>query len=167
MRWSTHFALENQFFSTLAVRVTVESGKTHQVRFPSRSANSFGRRMAYQYVREPMSSDDADRLANACKSVQEKLIVWPMLDGGLRVSELCGLTPNNIQWQQRCLRIKGKGGPYGTKSKARVVPMSARVRTIFEPYFALNERFPVGVRRAQEVVKEVVLESLPLEYGVR
>jgi integrase/recombinase XerD len=111
--------------------------------------------MAYQYVREPLTQDDADALGNECNTAQEKLIIWPMLDCGLRVSEVCSLTPKHIQWQQRCLRIKGKGGPYGKKSKARVVPMSSRVRAIFEPYFALNDEFPVGVRRAQKVVKEV------------
>ena len=145
--------MENKCFPAQIDRDTVKPRKANQVRFPSRSANFLWRGMAYQYVREPLSSEDSDRLANACKTVQEKLIVWPMLDGGLRVSELCGLTPNNIQWQQRCLRIKGKGGPYGTKSKVRVVPMSARVRTIFEPYFALNDEFPVAIRRAQKIVK--------------
>lgn len=111
--------------------------------------------MAYQYVREPLTLEDADRLANACESAQEKLIVWPLLDCGLRVSELCSLTPKQIQWQQRCLRIKGKGGPFGKSSKARVVPMSGRVRTIFEPYFALHDSFPVGPRQAQKVVKRI------------
>ena len=111
--------------------------------------------MAYQYVREPLTQEDADCLANSCETIQEKLIIWPLLDCGLRVSELCGLTPKQIQWQQRSLRIKGKGGPFGKQSKARVVPMSVRVRAIFEPYFALHDSFPVGVRRAQKVVKAV------------
>lgn len=111
--------------------------------------------MAYQYVREPLTQEDADRLANACETTQEKLIIWPLLDCGLRISELCGLTPKHIQWQQRCLRIKGKGGPYGKNSKSRVVPMSVRVRAIFEPYFAIHDSFPVGVRSAQKTVKTV------------
>ena len=111
--------------------------------------------MAYQYVREPLTGEDADRLANACQTTQEKLIVWPLIDCGLRVSELCSLTPAKIQWQQRCLLIKGKGGPYGQKSKSRVVPMSLRVRSIFEPYFALNDSFPIGTRQAQKTVKSV------------
>ena len=68
--------------------------------------------MAYQYVREPLTQEDADRLADACQTTQEKLIIWPLLDCGLRISELCGLTPKYIQWQQRCLRIKDKGGPH-------------------------------------------------------
>jgi integrase/recombinase XerD len=48
--------------------------------------------MAYQFVREPLRPEEADRLCNACKTTDEKLIVWTLLDTGLRVSELCALT---------------------------------------------------------------------------
>jgi integrase/recombinase XerD len=39
--------------------------------------------MAYQYVREPLKQEDADKLTNACETTQEKLVVWPLLDRGL------------------------------------------------------------------------------------
>ena len=55
--------------------------------------------MPYQFVREPLIPEDADKLANACETLQEKLIIWTLLDTGLRVSELCNLTLENIQWQ--------------------------------------------------------------------
>ena len=67
--------------------------------------------MAHQFVREPLRAEEADRLANACRSLEEKLIVWTLLDTGLRVSELCSLTLDNVQWQQRALRVTGKAGP--------------------------------------------------------
>ena len=67
--------------------------------------------MAHQFVREPLRAEEADRLANACRSPEEKLIVWTLLDTGLRVSELCSLTLDNVQWQQRALRVAGKAGP--------------------------------------------------------
>ena len=73
--------------------------------------------MPYQYVREPLRSEEADQLCHSCESIKEKLIVWTLMDTGLRVSELCSLTPQNILWQQKALRISGKGGPYGKKSK--------------------------------------------------
>src|SRR5205807_10345465 len=95
------------------------------------------------------------RLANACQTVEEKLIVWTLLDTGLRVSELCSLTLDNLQWQQRALRVTGKRGPHGTRNKQRVVPLSARVRALLEPYFALNDRWFVGTRQAQKIVKRV------------
>lgn len=111
--------------------------------------------MAYQYVREPLRADEADKLCNACKTVEEKLVVCVLLDTGLRVSELCSLTPENILLQQKTLRISGKGGHYGKKSKKRVVPMSQRVQTLLEHYFAINDTFPIGVRQAQKIVKDI------------
>ncbi len=51
--------------------------------------------MAYQYVREPLTAEDVDMLCQACNTLQEKLIIWVLLDTGLRVSELCSLTPHH------------------------------------------------------------------------
>jgi integrase len=70
-----------------------------------------GLTMAYQYVREPLRAEEADRLCHACQTTEEKLVLWTLLDTGLRVSELCGLTPQQLLWQQKALRISGKGGP--------------------------------------------------------
>jgi len=111
--------------------------------------------MPYQFVREPLRAEEADQLCQACGTMLEKLIVWILIDTGLRVSELCALTSENIMWQQRSLRISGKGGPYGKKSKKRVVPMSNRVRALLEHYYALNETFPVGARQVQKIVKGI------------
>ena len=106
-------------------------------------------------MREPLTADESDRLSNACETPTERLVVWPLFDTGLRVGELCGLTSKDVLWQQRQLRVKGKGGPYGRKTKVRVVPMSSRVRTLLEHHFALEKAFPVKTRRAQDIVKAV------------
>ena len=37
--------------------------------------------MPYQYVREPLTAEESDRLANACDTPTEKLVVWTLLDG--------------------------------------------------------------------------------------
>jgi len=89
--------------------------------------------MAHQFVREPLRAEEADRLANACRSPEEKLIVWTLLDTGLRVSELCSLTLDNVQWQQRSPRVTGKADPHGSRRKQRIIQLSARVRAILEP----------------------------------
>ena len=111
--------------------------------------------MPYQYVREPLTTDESDRLSNACETSTERLVVWSLLDTGLRVSELCGLTSKNVLWQQRQLRVKGKGGPLGKDTKVRVAPMSSRVRALLEHHFALEKAFPVKTRGAQDIVKAV------------
>jgi integrase/recombinase XerD len=111
--------------------------------------------LAYQYVREPLRGEEADELANACETPLEKLVVWTLLDTGLRVSELCSLSIKDILWQQKQIRVKGKGGPYGSKTKQRIVPMSARVRKLLEWHFAESNTFPIGPRRVQKLVKEI------------
>lgn len=70
--------------------------------------------MPYQYKREPLTQDEANRLANACKTHEEKLVVWTLLDTGLRGSELATFTKDHLDWQGHQLTVYGKGGPYGT-----------------------------------------------------
>ena len=69
--------------------------------------------MRYQYKREPLTADEATRLANACNPHEEKLVVWTLLDTGLRVSELANLKRPNLDWQTHRVMIYGKGGPFG------------------------------------------------------
>src|SRR5438309_792133 len=64
--------------------------------------------MPYQFVREPLRGEEADQLCQACGTMLEKLIIWILIDIGLRVSELCSLTSQDILWQQKSLRISGK-----------------------------------------------------------
>ena len=111
--------------------------------------------MAYQYIREPLRAEETDALSHACETTQAKLIIWTLIDTGLRVSELCRLTSQHILWQQKALRIPGKGGPYGTRSKQRVVPMSRRIQPLMEHYFAMHDTWFVGPRQVQKMVKRV------------
>lgn len=47
--------------------------------------------MPYQYKREPLTPDEANRLASACETHPERLIVWTLLDTGLRVAQLAAV----------------------------------------------------------------------------
>jgi integrase/recombinase XerD len=111
--------------------------------------------MPYQYKREPLTQDEATRLANACQQHTERLAVWTLLDTGLRVSELAGLTRQHLDWQQHRLMIYGKGGPYGSHSKRRVLPLSSRVRPLIEHHFSLHETLGMGARTVERLVKRV------------
>lgn len=90
----------------------------------------------------------------ACSTLQEKLVVWTLLDTGLRVHELCGLTSQNVDWQSHQLIIQGKGSK-GKGKKRRIVPMTDRVRSLLEGYFASQQTFDIGVRACQLLVKRV------------
>lgn len=111
--------------------------------------------MAYQHKREPLTQDEATRLANACQTHQEKLVVWTLLDTGLRVSELAGLKKDDIDWLNHRLIIYGKGGPYAKSSKRRIVPVTPRVQPLIEGHFALHDTLGMGIRTIQRLVKRV------------
>jgi integrase/recombinase XerD len=111
--------------------------------------------MAYQFKREPLTADEANRLASVCTTHEEKLIVWTLLDTGLWVAELANLTKDNLDWQSHRLMVYGKGGPYGTRSKRRVVPLTARVQPLIEGHFALNDTFGFSVRTLQRIVRTI------------
>jgi len=109
----------------------------------------------YQYKREPLSDDETNKLINACETPQEKLIIYTLLDTGIRVSELAGLTKQNIQWQEKRIIVYGKGGPYGSKSKRRIIPMTERVHAVLSAWFTLNGKIEMKVRNVQYHVKKV------------
>jgi len=111
--------------------------------------------MTYQYKREPLTAEEADRLANACETHEEKLIIWTLLDSGMRVSELAGLNKDNIEWQAHRLMIYGKGGPFGSKSNRRILPMSNRTEALLEGHFTLHSGLGMAPRTIQRLVKRV------------
>jgi integrase/recombinase XerD len=116
--------------------------------------------MAYVFVREPLNAEECDRIVNACKSFAEKLVVWMLLDTGLRVHEFCGLQRDQVHWQENCVAVWGKGGWYGSRGKRRVVPLTARARRLLELHFCTNEAVGFSRRTAQRIVKRVANRAM-------
>jgi len=110
--------------------------------------------MPYQYKREPLNDDEVNRITNACDTFREKFVIWTLLDTGLRLSEFADLRKENIQWQERRLVIYGKGGPYGKKTKRRIIPMTERVRRLMEYHFAENNGIGATKRTVARIVKK-------------
>jgi integrase/recombinase XerD len=112
-------------------------------------------RMPRQYAREPLSSDEGNRLIQACDTLRERQVILILLDTGLRVSELAQLTKQNILWQERQLAIHGKGGPYGKRSKRRVLPMTDSVRLLIEHHYTMQDSLGITARQIEQSVKRV------------
>ena len=85
------------------------------------------------------------------------------MDTGLRLSEFADLKKDNIQWQERRLVIYGKGGPYGKKTKRRIIPMTDRVRRPMEHHFAVNNAIGVNKRTVARLVKKVADKAVILK----
>ena len=106
------------------------------------------------------SSEESDRLVNACRSFQEKLVVWVLLDTGLRVGEFCSLRKEQVQWQENCLVVWGKGGRYGSRGKRRMVPLTGRAKRLLELHFCTSDAIDFSKRTAQRLVKRVANRAM-------
>lgn len=113
----------------------------------------------YQYKREPLTTDETDKLYNACETSKEKFVIWMILETGMRVSEIANLKKENIQWQEKRIMLYGKGGPYGKKSKRRIIPLSERAKTLVDNWFSLQNNVGMDVRTIQRLVKKVATRA--------
>jgi integrase/recombinase XerD len=88
-------------------------------------------------------------LTSACQTAKERLVVFTLLDTGLRLAEFCSLTREAVDWQAHRVTVVGKGG------KKRVVPMTPRVRALLEAHFAVEDRISMSRRTVQEIIRRV------------
>lgn len=109
----------------------------------------------YIFKRTPLSVEDTDKLINAAITPQEKVIIYGLLETGMRVGEFQSLCNENFRWQEEKIIVDGKGGPFGSKSRKRMIPLSTRAKTIFEAHFTLTNGIPWSIRTIQRVVKSV------------
>lgn len=58
---------------------------------------------------------------------------------GLRISELCGLQASDIDWNERLVRVRGKG------KKERLVPIGETALEAIQKYWELLPQSPAGV----------------------
>jgi integrase/recombinase XerD len=116
--------------------------------------------MPYNFVREPLDAEQCDKLVNACLTFREKLVVWTLLDTGIRVGEFSSIRREHIQWQENQIVVWGKTGRYGTRKKRRVVPLTARVKMLFKIYFATNQRINLIPRTVQRLIKKVANRAM-------
>ena len=47
--------------------------------------------MVYQYKREPLNNNEWDNLVNSCNDLKEKLVIYTLLDTGMRVGEFASI----------------------------------------------------------------------------
>lgn len=111
--------------------------------------------MGYKFRRSPLTADQADALARACREHQERLAIFTLLDTGLRVAEFTGLSKASIEWSAHRLAVNGKRGPHGTSDGKRAVPMSPRVRALIEAHFATQETIGMSPRTVERLVARV------------
>jgi integrase/recombinase XerD len=97
-----------------------------------------------QRLPEPLSVQEMARLLDApigskFNHVRNKAMLELMYATGMRVSELLGLTLDNVNLEECYVRLCGKGG------KERIVPVSQKAKAAILRYLeALNQRLPIA-----------------------
>lgn len=69
-----------------------------------------------------LSKEDIELLPSKVISPRDKAIISLFVESGLRLSELANITPEDIDWQSRTVRVIGKGNkegyaPFGSSSE--------------------------------------------------
>jgi integrase/recombinase XerC len=75
-------------------------------------------------------------VASAC--YRDVAILETIYSCGLRISELCGLSAADVDWNERSVRVLGKG------RKERLVPIGEKALEAIRNYWSLLERAPAG-----------------------
>lgn len=111
--------------------------------------------MTYQYKREPLTQEEVNRLLAACERDEERLVVGGLLETGLRVAEFSDLTLDDFDRYNFRITVYGKGGPYGKRSKRRIVPLSSVAFSLLEERFSGQKKIGMTPRTAQRIVERV------------
>jgi len=86
-------------------------------------------------------------------AIRDVAILETIYSCGLRVSELCGLRVEDIDWNEQIVRVRGKG------QKERLVPIGEPAMKAIETYWGAILEPPVG---AQPVFRADTRKSLPM-----
>ena len=81
---------------------------------------------------------DSDRAAAGFTCRRDVAVLETIYSCGLRISELCGLAAQDIDWGERLLRVRGKG------KKERLIPIGEPALAAIRDYWTLLPQAPAG-----------------------
>jgi integrase/recombinase XerC len=80
----------------------------------------------------------AGRPISAAAAARDVAVLETIYSCGLRISELCGLRADDIDWPQQIVRVRGKG------KKERMVPIGKPALEAIERYWEILKQAPAG-----------------------
>jgi len=105
--------------------------------------------------RRPLSKQEQMDLLAACTDFRDKLIVVGLIDTGLRISELLGLRPQDMDWQHNVINAPNLK-THDPKRDRKNIPMSPRLRPLFEMHFSMADRIPMTRHGCLKLVKRAM-----------
>ena len=115
-------------------------------------------------VIETFTTDQVQAVLATCgkdfTGVRDRAIILTLLDCGLRVSELCGLSVEDLSWTEQTMLVCGKGNrervvPFGQNAKQALLQYTARRGELPNTALFVNH-FGNGIDRFR--VREIIFE---------
>lgn len=86
-----------------------------------------------KHARQALTAEELERLRDACKNYREKALVEFLTSTGCRLSEVAGLSFDDLNFMDRSVKVHGKG------DKDRVVYFSVRAGLMLQEYKAIRK----------------------------
>ena len=119
-------------------------------------------------VKESLTEEDIERIRCCCKNERDLAIIDMLSSSGMRVSELCGIRKEDVDFAECTVKITGKG------DKQRIAFFSARTKVHLEfylqqrtddnPYLFVSLKKPY--RKLERSAIEFLLREISKQTGV-
>lgn len=150
---ATNFSVLKSFFSWMANEEIIDKDPMRKLKTPSLNKRD---------LRHALTSEELEKVRNACKTIREKSLVEFLSSSGCRLTELQQLNISDVDFNERCVEVLGKG------NKKRVVYFSPRAKLFLSEYLKsrkddnpalfVSMRSPhkrLGVRAIQLEIKDL------------
>jgi site-specific recombinase XerD len=91
-----------------------------------------------KFVQLHKKQNTAGRPVSAIAALRDVAVLETIYSCGLRISELCGLRADDLDWSQQIVRVRGKG------KKERLVPIGKPALDAMERYWKTLKQPPAG-----------------------
>jgi integrase/recombinase XerD len=152
-RWFTVRVTPIDDVPSVRVLVTLqEITSLVQMQEAIRRASSVATRLSKRRAR-PLSDGDLQRIADACRTLSHRLVVFTLIDLGLRVSEFESFSQADFDWGASTVEIGRLAGD--SRSRKRVLPLTERTSGLWRGHFARKQVFRMSTRQVQRIVRSV------------